>query len=480
LYGENPTVALRELIQNCADAIQARRRLQGREDSWGLITISLVERDSQNWLQIEDTGVGMSEQVLTGPLIDFGSSFWRSSLVTEEFPGLLATGMKSIGRFGIGFFSVFMLGSLVRVTSKRYDRGEDASRVLEFRDGTASRPILYPALPGTAPLDGGTRVEILLKVNPKAKEGLLGPNLTLEQLVGSLAPNIGTDIKTTENGKCVFVVSAGDWIDLNEPLLLQRIEPSPQLSSTSKGKGQLMRCLRDASGRVYGRAFIHPNHYSLFGGSCGCVTVGGLRATRLFNIQGVLIGECLTAARDSAIPSVPPIVLASWASDQADLILASNYTDEHKAMCAEIVLECGGTISNLPIACLGGEWLDQSSLRSRLSELEEIKVNFDGEFAYDEDRDSVLPRDFRDDFIVDDDILLIPKHRGVVLNINRREWPSMLYNIDKRHISNLAVLVIDLIANAFGPYCNEDNVKHEVGSVNGEVISREVTVYSRS
>ena len=28
----------------------------------------------------------MSEQVLTGSLVDFGNSFWRSPLALEEFP----------------------------------------------------------------------------------------------------------------------------------------------------------------------------------------------------------------------------------------------------------------------------------------------------------------------------------------------------------------------------------------------------------
>ena len=48
--------------------------------------------------------MGMSEQVLTGPLLDFGNSFWGSTLASQEFPGLIASGMKAAGRFGIGFF----------------------------------------------------------------------------------------------------------------------------------------------------------------------------------------------------------------------------------------------------------------------------------------------------------------------------------------------------------------------------------------
>lgn len=77
LYGDDPRVALRELIQNAADAVQARRRYENRPDDWGLIKIGLRSEGDSKWLFVEDNGIGMSEQVLTGPLLDFGTSFWR-------------------------------------------------------------------------------------------------------------------------------------------------------------------------------------------------------------------------------------------------------------------------------------------------------------------------------------------------------------------------------------------------------------------
>ena len=103
LYGDDPTVALRELIQNAADAVQARRRYEKRSADWGRITVDLLSESNKVWLVVEDNGIGMSEHVLTGPLLDFGTSFWRSSLATEEFPGLMAAGMRAIGRFGMAF-----------------------------------------------------------------------------------------------------------------------------------------------------------------------------------------------------------------------------------------------------------------------------------------------------------------------------------------------------------------------------------------
>src|SRR3546814_289514 len=124
-----PTVSLRELIQNAADAVQARRRFDERDSDYGLISVGLEDRVDGTWLLVEDNGIGMSELVLTGPLLDFGTSFWRSPLAMDEFPGLMAAGMTAIGRFGIGFFSVFMLGSEVRVYSRRFDLGVGDGRL---------------------------------------------------------------------------------------------------------------------------------------------------------------------------------------------------------------------------------------------------------------------------------------------------------------------------------------------------------------
>lgn len=84
LYGHDPKVPLRELIQNGSDAVRARRALENRSESWGSVTIRLGGDEEGYWLEVEDTGVGMSADVLTGALLDFGASYWDSSLMRQE------------------------------------------------------------------------------------------------------------------------------------------------------------------------------------------------------------------------------------------------------------------------------------------------------------------------------------------------------------------------------------------------------------
>ena len=104
LYGDDKTVPLRELIQNALDAVRARRLIEGRPIDWGEVIVRQGKDSDEYWIEVEDNGVGMSANVLKGPFLDFGISFWDSELMCEEFPGLSAKGFQSTGKYGIGFF----------------------------------------------------------------------------------------------------------------------------------------------------------------------------------------------------------------------------------------------------------------------------------------------------------------------------------------------------------------------------------------
>ncbi|QMU30410.1 HD domain-containing protein [Adhaeribacter radiodurans] len=143
LYGTHSDlfgVAIRELIQNARDSIKAR--LLSEMDFVGKILVKIKNIDDSLWLFIEDNGIGMSERVLTGPLLDFGTSFWTSSLVQSEFPGLRSSNFKSVGKFGIGFYSVFMVAQKVFIATRRWDEGISDIKELKFSSGFTLRPII--------------------------------------------------------------------------------------------------------------------------------------------------------------------------------------------------------------------------------------------------------------------------------------------------------------------------------------------------
>lgn len=486
LYGDDPTVSLRELIQNAADAVQARRRFEDREPDYGLITVGLEERDDGTWLLVEDNGIGMSELVMTGPLLDFGTSFWRSPLAMEEFPGLMAAGMTSIGRFGIGFFSIFMLGSEARIYSRRCDRGVEDGRLLEFRDGATSRPILSPADPKHLPRDGGTRIEVKLNQPPDGKRGILASRsykkepLGLGRVVAAVAPNI--DVTLCLRGeKANPLVEPGDWLTVPEDTLLVRLDPTTELSCKGAEDNEpRLRTLAGADGQVYGRAAIWPDRYtSFFDSSGGWITIAGLRANRMRNVQGVLLGEAMTAARDAANPVVDAETLAKWASEQARLISQTVDDEEIQAKAAEVVLECGGQVDDLKILKWGADWLNSQELAERLSKVNSFDINFGGEFEYDEDTDDVMPREFRNELKLADDVTIVLRHDGAILRNNGVTWPNALTGRPVWSDSQVAAHVRGIVKRVWGECVEPDLETRTIGKVGWTDIEREIARYSR-
>ena len=155
LYRGDPLAPLRELIQNCRDAIALRNAMEAadREDlTPGKIDISLNTAVDPPMLKVRDNGVGMTRSVVKNHLVSVASNFWDSVDYARDFNRAGEAGFQPIGRFGIGFLSVFMLGSYIEVETERAGsprvllrlrglgrRGELVERVPTGRLGTEVR-----------------------------------------------------------------------------------------------------------------------------------------------------------------------------------------------------------------------------------------------------------------------------------------------------------------------------------------------------
>ncbi|MBK5571925.1 ATP-binding protein, partial [Ensifer sp. SSB1] len=197
LYGHQMWVPVRELIQNAADAIRYRRELEPGNSAYdGRIVARLRDDGSGHvWIEVEDDGLGMSEAVLTGPLIDFGESYISSSLVKAERPGLLSKGRKRTGKFGIGFFSAFMIADEITVLSRPFDQGVLRSRMLKFSKDAPTRPILLNA--GYDATSATVSTRVTLKLERTMLEQVLRFDsafsrsetpLTFTEMIGALCP----------------------------------------------------------------------------------------------------------------------------------------------------------------------------------------------------------------------------------------------------------------------------------------------------
>jgi hypothetical protein len=479
LYGDSTAAPIRELIQNGLDAITARRRLQGRAPKWGELQIALEKRDDGFWLSFEDNGVGMSQTVLTGPLIDFGNSFWRSSLAIQEFPGLAAAGMKSRGKYGIGFFSIFMLGDVVRVISRRYDRDVQSARVLEFRQGLGSRPNLRNADPSEVPLDGGTRIEVKLSVSPFEPDGLLyrknpfskGEVVKLSRVIAAIAPACDVAINVTQDDETQGETAAGDWLELKSGSLLNRImggdDDDDDEPSTPANAWDELRELRDEDGKLYGRARLDTGSQWR---KRGLVTVDGLAASKVGAIAGILIGVETTASRNSATPIIPAPVLASWSSEQATILTAAEIPDEDKARAAAIVLGCGGDIAGLPVVLWQDAWMTASQFADAVKTFDRLEVH-DGSISHD-DEDEVTRREFGSSFRANAGIA-----QTVDDKFGRLRDTDWISGVTQGTGSTPADVIEELLCHAWGRIESEEETVI-VGEVNGAAIYRIVSIYT--
>ncbi|MDR2489383.1 MAG: molecular chaperone HtpG [Desulfovibrio sp.] len=151
----NREIFLRELLSNASDALEKLRFLQSRgeaiRDSGLPLEIRISVRKEEGIVQIADTGLGMTGQELIdnlGTIAKSGSEeFMKAAGGSDagkeaapeseaaagesegEAAGAQAAGSSTadiIGRFGIGFYSVFMVADLVEVISVPVTEGAPA------------------------------------------------------------------------------------------------------------------------------------------------------------------------------------------------------------------------------------------------------------------------------------------------------------------------------------------------------------------
>jgi len=140
LYGNEPAIAGRELLQNAVDAVREARRLRalGKCPEVGefrdLPADVLVEvRESEDGrcsLRVVDRGVGMTPDTIIDNFLTAGATFSR--LVGGDPPdAATAIAWMKTGRFGLGAFASFLLGSEIEVTTRHLSE----SRGISFSAG---------------------------------------------------------------------------------------------------------------------------------------------------------------------------------------------------------------------------------------------------------------------------------------------------------------------------------------------------------
>jgi len=159
----NKEIFLRELISNASDALDKLRfeSTRGTEiaDNNLPLEIKLSFNKDKKTITVADTGIGMTKEEIIkniGTIAKSGS---------EEFIKNLAENKQDagniIGKFGVGFYSVFMVADKVAIKSKSFVKDEKPIRWVS--DGLGS----YEIDELDEKLERGTTIEIHLKDEEK-------------------------------------------------------------------------------------------------------------------------------------------------------------------------------------------------------------------------------------------------------------------------------------------------------------------------
>lgn len=206
LYGDDNFAALRELLQNAADAVRLRWAAEssaGIKQTGGEIMVSIDTSGDKAKLVVSDDGVGMSERIVTNYLLGIASDYWHSPDFFADHPKVYEQGFRPVGRFGIGFLSVFMLGEEVEVDTQQHGGGGALQLTLQ---GVGRRGALKRSHPS---LRSGTSVKVTLSAEYKSSYS------EIYRVVQARAPMLDMSVAVSESNVTTNLVP-GWWKNISQ------------------------------------------------------------------------------------------------------------------------------------------------------------------------------------------------------------------------------------------------------------------------
>lgn len=357
LYGSQHKleIVLRELIQNCRDAICARRIMESEYE--GKITV-LIERLSETtWVTVKDDGVGMSINGIKDYLLNFGSSFWGSDLSKSEYPGLKASGYKSVGRFGIGFYSVFMVASEVIIETRKYDKGLDDTFVVKFPQGLCLRPVISKKRSDT--LENSTIVRFAIdesKVQWRQKKiikpGVLGEEqyeVPYSAILSNLTAGLDVDVfyvELAEKPQKIHTnlnslqLEGSELIEWLKNITYANYHGGTVYAQYIENSEKRLRKVY-SDGKYYGIAALNTL-WDAGTTNFDVTTIGGLSTFSHYSgnapFLGCIIGEPDNAKRDGNIKKIDK---TEWANEQYAILLNEGLSDMDRLRLPYVLGEYG-------------------------------------------------------------------------------------------------------------------------------------------
>ena len=142
LYSDNE-IFLRELVSNAADATQKIKRLASLgqyNGELGELKVEVAFDEQAKTITISDNGLGMTAEEIKKYINQI--AFSGATEFVEKFKDAKDAN-EIIGKFGLGFYSAFMVSDLVEINTLSYQDGAepaawvcDGSTEFEIKEGT--------------------------------------------------------------------------------------------------------------------------------------------------------------------------------------------------------------------------------------------------------------------------------------------------------------------------------------------------------
>ncbi|MGK7391165.1 MAG: molecular chaperone HtpG [Candidatus Cyclobacteriaceae bacterium M2_1C_046] len=127
LYSDHE-IFLRELVSNAVDATQKIKRLAALGEYTGEVGYTTIEVSfdkEKKTITVSDKGIGMSAEEIKKYINQI--AFSGATEFVEKFKDK-ADAKDIIGKFGLGFYSAFMVAGKVEIVTKSYQEGTDAAK----------------------------------------------------------------------------------------------------------------------------------------------------------------------------------------------------------------------------------------------------------------------------------------------------------------------------------------------------------------
>lgn len=183
LYSDNE-IFLRELVSNAVDAVQKIKRLAALGQYGGELGEPLVEvavDKEKKTITITDNGLGMTAEEIKKYINQV--AFSGASEFVEKFKDAKDAN-EIIGKFGLGFYSAFMVADLVEIQTLSYQEGAEPARWV--CDGSTE----FEIMAGSKTTRG---TEIILHINAESEEFL--DNHKIEEILDKYGKFLPVPIK---------------------------------------------------------------------------------------------------------------------------------------------------------------------------------------------------------------------------------------------------------------------------------------------